>query len=103
MRIRFVKSYMGISPGTVTEETNPRALEFLTERRVIDAKAGTFECFAEQVPDDTPTTAEIEKAQAARAKAADTGPAAVEEPTENPAKPGRSARTSGRGNSLQTE
>ena len=71
MRIKFLRAYHGIQPGTVTEEQNQKSLDVLLEKHVIDEKKGEFWAYAEKTTDPpSAVPAEVERLKAAKCEAA---------------------------------
>lgn len=64
MKIRYERCYHGIQPGTVVDESpvNAARLTASTFFNTATRETEAVDPFAVAVPDDTPTTAELERA-----------------------------------------
>lgn len=70
MKIRYLKAYFGIQPGTIVDEHRPEVVAKLTTWNIIDEKKGLKDRIAEPVEDGTATTAEAERNRLAEQAAA---------------------------------
>lgn len=65
MKIKYLKAYNGIQPGTIVDEHRPKVVQQLTKRTLINPEKGLYDQTAVILEDQSqPTTEDIELAEA---------------------------------------
>lgn len=64
MKIKYLEWYHGIRPGTVVDEGNEKHVAAITKKVLVNPEKNLYRQVATPVPASTPTTADLEKAEA---------------------------------------
>lgn len=64
MKIKYLEWYHGIRPGTVVDESNEKHVAVITKKVLVNPEKNLYRQIATPVPASTPTTADLERAEA---------------------------------------